>query len=382
MPNKPRAYIQVDLSAIDHNIKIAKSQLAAANPETEILAVVKANAYGHGLIPIAQQALTSGASWLGVALLEEAFELRSCGIQAPVIAWLTPVGDDFERAISENIDLAIPSLEALKEIEKAGKFLGKKARVHLEIDTGMIRGGFLFEEGEFGKAWRELVDYLPTAFVEVVGAWTHFARADEPERSESVEQVARFEKAVAELNEVGIKPQYLHLSNSAGIFTRNDAAKNIVRLGIAMYGLHPDSHNSIIVERTKELKPALSLFAKIHLTKKVKAGTHVGYGGVGFVGADTYLAVIPVGYSDGLSRRTDSSAGAWINGELAPLIGRISMDQCVIDLGPQPSVQAGDYIALISPYGCTVDDWAAAAGTINYEVVTRLPIRLERKYVN
>jgi alanine racemase len=370
------------LAAIDHNLKVAKSQLLATNPETEILAVVKANAYGHGLIPVAEQALASGATWLGVALLEEAFELRSYGIQAPIIAWLTPSGEDFERAINEEIDLAIPSLEILREIEAAGKFVGKKARVHLEIDTGMIRGGFLFEDGEYGEAWSALLEYLPTANVEVVGVWTHFARADEPERSETEEQIARFEKAIAELQQKGVSPKYLHLSNSAGIFTRSDAAKNIVRLGIAMYGLHPDSHNSTIVERTKELKPALSLFAKIHLIKKVRDGSHIGYGGIGVASRDTYIAVIPVGYSDGLSRQTDSRAGAWIDGKLAPLIGRISMDQCVIDLGPNPSVRPGDYVALISSDGCTADDWADAAGTINYEVVTRLPKRLERKYVN
>jgi alanine racemase len=382
MSHSPRAFIEVNLSAIDHNIKVAKKKIQQHGQSSEILAVVKANAYGHGLIPVAQQALASGATWLGVALLEEAFELRSAGITAPIIAWLTPPGEDFVRAIEENIDLAFSSPLLLQEIEEAGKLAGKKPRVHIEIDTGMIRGGLLFESDEYGDQWREVITYLPTVQVEVVGAWTHFARADEPERSETAQQVSKFNAAIEELKNAGINPKYIHLSNSAGVFTHAESEGNIVRLGIAMYGLNPDSTHDTLIDKCSDLRPALSLFAKVHLVKKVKAGSHIGYGGLGVAEIDTHIALIPVGYSDGLSRRTDSTVGAWINGELAPIIGRVSMDQCVIDLGPTPAVQAGEYVALISPDGCNADRWAAAAGTINYEVVTRLPVRLPRKYVS
>ena len=388
------AVVEIDLAKIHSNVLLFVEQMNKTN--TQLLAVVKANAYGHGLVPVAKTAVAAGAKWLGVALLEEAIALREAGINAPIIAWLTPIGSDFQKAISLDIDLAVASLAVLKEIELAGTALNKKPRVHIEIDTGMIRGGFLYicspkeanVSGEdFNHPWKELLQYLPQAKVEVVGTWTHFANSDEPSNSTNEMQSKAFNDAVAQLKACGINPQYLHIANTAAmmtnpkLFKNQHESQNLARLGISMYGLLPENHQHY-QEFATQLKPAFALKVKIHLIKKVPAGSHVGYGGVGVVDQNTYLAILPVGYADGVSRITSQQAGAIINGKLAPLIGRVSMDQCVINLGPNTTLKDGDWITLIGGSVENIDMWAAACQSINYEVVTRIPTRIPRKYIN
>ena len=223
-----RAFVEVNLKAIANNINLIKSKTSA-----QILAVVKADAYGHGLVPVAKCAIDAGATWLGVALLEEAITLREAGITAPIISWLTPPSSDFKRAIELDIDLAIPSLKHLELVLAAGKALGKKPRVHIEVDTGMTRGGLLGE-------WPEFLIAIKGAEVEVVGLWSHFARADEPDQIANQNQMSDFGIKLAELQANGITPKYVHLANSAAALTNSDSHKNILRLGIAMYGLSPD----------------------------------------------------------------------------------------------------------------------------------------------
>jgi alanine racemase len=375
-----RAEVLIDLGAIRENIKylMAKSGKPA-------LAVVKADGYGHGLLPVAKSALSAGASWLGVALLEEAKALRLGGISAPIIAWLTPITDDFESAINEDIDIAIPSLAHLEAITSASRSLGKCARVHLEVDTGMSRGGALNE-------WSELVrsakTYQNSGLIEVIGIWSHFARADEAGHEFNKKQLENFKGAVAEAKSAGITPQVIHLSNSAAAINDADSHFDLLRLGIAIYGLSPDFSHMGSSEKLN-LKPAMSVRARIHLVKDVPAGSQVGYGGSAITKVDTKLGVIAMGYSDGIPRSANSSAGVLVGNKRAPIIGRVSMDQFVVDLGRDSSAKAGDWAYIIgsnpsdsytSASSYSADSWASASATINYEIVTRIAARVKRIY--
>ena len=362
-----RAFVEVNLNAISNNIKLVKSKTQA-----QILAVVKADAYGHGLIPVAKCAVDAGATWLGVALLEEAISLREAGIKVPIISWLTPPSSDFKQAIELDIDLAIPSLKHLEVIVAAGKALGKKPRVHIEVDTGMTRGGLLGE-------WPEFLIAAKGADIEVVGFWSHFARADEPDEIANQSQMLEFESKLAQLIATGITPRYIHLANSAATLTNPNSHKNIVRLGIAMYGLSPDV-NTLGSSQNLELEPAMTLKAEIHLVKRVPAGSPVGYGGTQTTLRDTKLAIITIGYSDGIPRNASSAAGVFVAGRKAAIIGRVSMDQFVVDLGADSNAVAGEIVEVFGANGYSIDDWAAASGTINYEIVTRIAARVPRIY--
>ena len=375
-----RAEVLIDLGAIRENIKylMAKSGKPA-------LAVVKADGYGHGLLPVAKSALSAGASWLGVALLEEARALRQGGISAPIIAWLTPITDDFESAINEDIDIAIPSLAHLAAVTSASKSLGKCARVHLEVDTGMSRGGAL---GEWSELVRSAKAYQDSGLIEVIGIWSHFARADEAGHEFNKKQLENFKSAVAEAKSVGTTPQVIQLSNSAAAINDVDSHFDLLRLGIAIYGLSPDFSHMGSSEKLN-LKPAMSIRARIHLVKDVPAGSQVGYGGSAVTKVDTKLGVIAMGYSDGIPRNANSEAGVLVGNKRAPIIGRVSMDQFVVDLGRDSSAKAGDWAYIIgsnpldsytSASSYTADSWASASATINYEIVTRIAARVKRIY--
>jgi len=375
-----RAEVLINLEAIRENIKylMAKSGKPA-------LAVVKADGYGHGLLPVAKSALSAGASWLGVALLEEARALRQDGISAPIIAWLTPITDDFKSAINEDIDIAIPSLAHLEAITSASKSLGKCARVHLEVDTGMSRGGAL---GEWSELVRSAKAYQDSGLIKVIGIWSHFARADEAGHEFNKKQLENFKSAVAEAKSVGITPQVIHLSNSAAAINDADSHFDLLRLGIAIYGLSPDFSHMGSSEKLN-LKPAMSIRARIHLVKDVPAGSQVGYGGSAITKVDTKLGVIAMGYSDGIPRNANSEAGVLVGNKRAPIIGRVSMDQFVVDLGRDSSAKAGDWAYIIgsnpsdsytSASSYTADSWASASATINYEIVTRIAARVKRIY--
>ncbi|MBU3716299.1 MAG: alanine racemase [Candidatus Nanopelagicaceae bacterium] len=371
-----RAEAIIDLGALEYNIKRLLS-----NTKADALAVVKADAYGHGLVPVAERALKAGAKWLGTALLEEAVALRDAGITAPTIAWLTPVSDDFESALKKKIDLAIPSLDHLDAVIKAGKSLGISPRVHLEVDTGMSRGGAL-------KEWSALIsragELSKSGGLEVVGIWSHFARADEPNHSFNEEQLHNFRARVSEAREVGISPKILHLSNSAAALTNESSHFDLVRLGIAMYGLSPDV-KSMGGSESLNLKPVMKLRARLHIVKDVPAGSQVGYGGTATTKTDTKLAVVAMGYADGVPRNANSSAGVLVGNKKAPIIGRVSMDQFVVEIGNDSIAHAGDWAYLIGSEGgdgYTADAWAEACGTINYEIVTRIGPRVPRVFTN
>lgn len=386
MLNHNRAEAIIDLSAIEKNIKKLLSD--SGKPA---LAVVKADAYGHGLIPVANRAIQAGATWLGVALLEEAIALRESGVKAPILAWLTPVTDDFETALQSEIDLAVPSLAHLELVIAAAQKTNQIARIHLEVDTGMTRGGALYE-------WDELVVAAAQAeknnTVKVIGIWSHFARADEPGQEFNNSQRNKFIAAVDVARQAGLKPELMHLSNSAATINDKDSHFDLVRLGIAMYGLSPDVIN-MGDSKKLGLIPALTLRARVHLVKDVPAGSKVGYGGTAETLTDTKIGIISMGYADGVPRSADKIAGVLVGNKMSPILGRVSMDQFVVDLGKESQVRAGDWAYLIGGFigsdnsgsytsdTCyTADTWAGACGTINYEIVTRIGPRVKRIYLD
>lgn len=363
-----RAEFLIDLNALASNVSKIKKEC-----EVDVLAVVKADAYGHGLIRVASTALKGGATWLGVALLEEAISLRENAIQAPILAWLVSPGSDFENALLHNIDLGVSSIKGLHEIIQASIKSGKKARIHLEIDTGMSRGGFLNE-------WQELLQEDFT-HIDVVGIFSHFARADEPGQKQNKDQLQKFKQMVGELEKIGINPPIKHLSNSAATLKDKESYFSMVRVGIAMYGLTPDV---VHMGTSKELglRPAGQLRAKLHLVKEVPEGSPVGYGASAFTTSDTILGVVAMGYADGIPRIAQG-AGVFINGKKAPIIGRVSMDQFVVDLGSGSTAKSGDWVIVFgdgSHGEYTADDWGLASSSINYEMVTRIGPRVPRIY--
>ena len=369
-----RASAEVNLSAIADNLKLIKSKTDA-----QVLAVVKADAYGHGLIQIGKTATDAGADWLGTALLEEGIALRKSGIKIPIISWLTPLGEDFKTAIDLDIDLSVSSIELLNEVVAAGKSVKKIPRVHIEVDTGMSRGGV-------GDDWQLFLDQLIKAAksdeINVVGIWSHFARADEPDEKMNKEQLATFEDRIKSLATAGISPEFIHIANSAASLTNKGAHKNIIRWGIGLYGLSPDVNN-LGDSKSLKLKPAMKLTAKLHLVKTVKAGASIGYGGTATTKSDTKLGVVTLGYADGIPRNANNLAGIFVAGNRAPLIGRVSMDQFVVDLGINSLAKTGDEVIVFSDGSSgeyTADEWAKASGTINYEIVTRIGSRVPRIY--
>jgi alanine racemase len=359
-----RAEARIDLDRLGSNINLLKDI-----SETSLMAVVKADAYGHGLVEVGLAAEKAGADWLGVALLEEAIKLRTHGVRVSILAWLVSPGSDFKSAVDHDIDLAVASIAAFKEISA----LPNKPRIHIELDTGMTRGGFLDE-------WEE---FLQQDFskVEVVGVFSHFARADEPGEKQNSDQLKRFNEMVSDLAAIGINPPMKHLSNSAATLKDEHSRFDSVRTGIAMYGLSPDI-NSLGNSSNLGLKPVMQLRAKLHLVKEVPAGAAVGYGATEFTKSKTKLGVVAMGYADGIPRIAHD-AGVFINGRKAPIIGRVSMDQFVVDLGADSTAESGDWVIVFgdgSKGEYTADDWGAASGSINYEIVTRIGPRVHRIY--
>ncbi len=366
-----RAQAEVDLSAIAANVRYLQKHAGVP-----VMAVVKADAYGHGLLPVAQAAVEAGAQWLGVALLEEALALRSSGISAPILSWLVPPGSDYVSAIEADIDLAVPSLAIYEEVLSAGRSASMRPRIHVEVDTGMTRGGFLDE-------WESFLHHIADTKdeIEIIGFFSHFARADEPGEPQNAAQLRRFIEMTDDLNRIGIEPEIHHLSNSAATLVDASSHFDLVRTGIAMYGLTPDLEHLGTSEHLG-LKPAMTLRAKLHLIKDVHAGTPVGYGAISTTRNDTKLGVIAIGYADGIPRAAQN-AGVFVNGRRAQIMGRVSMDQFVVDLGKDSTAKAGDWVTIFGSGHegeYTADDWGSASSSINYEIVTRIGPRVPRIY--
>jgi alanine racemase len=364
------AEIRVDLDAVRENV----ARLRAATT-AEVMTVVKADGYGHGMLPVARAALSAGASWLGVCTLDEALALRAGGITAPVLAWLLVPGLPLHRGVGAGIDLSAWSTGLLAEIGAAARTAGRPARVHLKADTGLNRGGAKPAD------WPALVEAAAKAqadgLVEVVGVWSHFASSDLPGDPSIDMQRSAFDQALAVAARVGLRPRYRHLANSAATLTRPDTHFDLVRAGIAAYGLSP------VAGERFGLRPAMTVRARVLVAKRVPAGEGVSYGHTYTTARETTLAVVPLGYGDGVPRHGSNTAPVWLGGRRRTVAGRVCMDQFVLDCGDDP-VSTGDEAVLFGPGDRgepTADDWADAVGTINYEIVTRMSaVRVPRVY--
>ena len=392
----------VDLAAIRHNLGV----LRAAAPGALQLATVKANAYGHGLLPVARAALDGGADWLGVAQLAEAFTLRhgldEAGVaraDAPILAWISTSSSDFAAAIEADIDLSVSWTWVLADICAAARQAGRSARVHVKIDTGMSRAGStLADLPALASALRMAAD---DGLVDVVGAWSHMSRADDPSdagNASTASHVRIFEEGLAILADAGITPRIRHLSATSGILWHPEAHYDMVRAGIGLYGLSPDP--AVATSEQLGLIPALELRAPLTSVKVIEEGTPASYGGTWVAPTRRWIGLVPLGYGDGILRAASNRARVVVHtasGPLnAPLIGRVCMDQFMVDLGPAqaspgtPTARSGDApaapgdIAILFGSGADgealADDWAQAAGTINYEIVTHLGAHIPRIY--
>jgi len=356
-----RAWIGIDLNALDHNV--ARMRPSAA----EFMAVVKADAYGHGVHLIAPRLRSQGVQWLGVALPSEARALRASGDHGSILAWLWAPGDPEIAACVENsIDLGVSSLDQLEAVARTGM----PARIHLKIDTGLSRSG------ASAAHWEQLCRAaLHAPHITVVGVWSHLARADEPQESTTDEQVARFVEALEVARAVGLDPQYIHIANSAGALWHEQTHFTMIRSGIALYGVSPDP--TVATASSLDLRPVMSISARISLVKDLSVGDGVGYGHTWRATEPTRVALIPVGYADGIPRGSGNRAQIVVSGQRVPIIGTVAMDQFVVDLGDVPA-RPDDVVSILGGQGPSAEEWGTWSGTIGYEIVTRMGTRMPR----
>jgi len=374
-PPGPRVEAAVDLGAVRHNVSL----LVAAASGSAIMAVVKAEGYGHGAVPVARAALEAGATWLGVCTLDEALELRAAGIGAPVLSWLHLPDDDFLPAVAAGVDLSAASRAHLAAVLDGARRAGRSARLHLKIDTGLGRNGAAADD------WPDLLDDAAKAeaegVAEVVAIWSHLAHADEPGHPMLDVQAARLTAAWQSAVDRGLAP-IRHLANSAATLTRPDLHFDLVRPGIAVYGLDPLGRP---VARSP-LRPAMTLSARVALVKRVQAGEGVSYGHAWTAAVDTMLALVPIGYADGVPRRLNGAGRmrVLLGAQLRPVVGRVCMDQVIVDCGDD-QVPVGAEVLLFGSGERgepTATEWAELTGTIDYEIVTGMyRPRVTRSYL-
>jgi len=365
---------QVDLAAIRHNVELLGGRAAGAG----LMAVVKADGYGHGIIPAARAAVAGGASWLGVATLDEAMTVRRAGLDVPLMCWLYAPGEWFDDAIAAGVDLSATSVDQVAEIAQAAGRAGRPARLHLKADTGLSRSGATPAD------WPSLVDAALRAqadgLVTVVGLWSHFACADEPGHPSIAAQLGVFDDAVELAEKAGVRPEVRHIANSAATLTLPEARYDLVRPGIAVYGLDPIP--SLGPARRLGLRPAMTLVGRLALVKRVGAGAGVSYGHRYTTSAETTLGLVPLGYADGIPRQGTNLLQVQAAGKRRRIAGTVCMDQFVIDVGDD-EIRAGDEVILFGPGDQgepTAQDWAEMLGTISYEIVTRIGARIPRTY--
>ena len=366
----------IDLGKLSQNVQTLKQKVNG----TALMAVVKANAYGHGLVPSARAAKRGGADWLATALLSESIELRNAGVTGPILSWLNTPIDQFDLCIEKDIDLGVNSLESLQAISAAASIVGKPARLHVKVDTGLGRNGVtMYDLPDLISALKQAQN---SGKVNVVGVMSHFAYADEPNNSTIGEQVANFKIAVDALTDANFDLEVKHLSNSAATLGLPDTYFNLVRPGVAIYGISPGPEVGLAPDH--DLHPVMRLRAPIVLIKKVPAGTGVSYAHQYHTSSETRLALIPAGYADGIPRNASNKGPVSISGKKFKVAGRVCMDQFVVDIGDTPAAIGDDAIIFGDPANGEPDlnEWAKAADTINYEIVTRIGPRVHRNYLN
>ncbi|MFJ3041980.1 MULTISPECIES: alanine racemase [Streptomyces] len=376
-----RARAEIDLAALRANVRALRERA----PGAALMAVVKADAYGHGVVPCARAAVEAGATWVGTATPQEALALRAAEAGLPddvrVMCWLWTPGGPWREAVEARLDVSVSAMWAMEEVVGAARSAGVPARVQLKADTGLGRGGC-----QPGADWEELVAAALRAegegLLRVTGLWSHFACADEPGHPSIAAQLTRFREMTAYAERQGLRPEVRHIANSPATLTLPDAHFDLVRPGIAMYGVSPSPE--IGTPADFGLRPVMTLAASLALVKQVPGGHGVSYGHHYTTPGETTLGLVPLGYADGVPRHASSTGPVLVDGKWRTVAGRIAMDQFVVDLGgdrPGPGAEA----VLFGPGDRgepTAEDWAQAAGTIAYEIVTRIGSRVPRVYVN
>ncbi|MEV6838721.1 alanine racemase [Streptomyces sp. NPDC051133] len=377
VPTAPlRARAEIDLGALRANVRVLRARAKGA----AMMAVVKSDGYGHGALPCARAALAAGATWLGTATPEEALALREAGLPGRILCWLWVPGGPWRQAIEADIDVSLSGLWALREVERAAREAGRVARVQLKADTGLGRNGCQPAD------WPELVGEALRAeaegLVRITGLWSHFACADEPGHPSIAAQLDRFREMLAHAEDQGVRPEVRHIANSPATLTLPETHFDLVRPGIAMYGISPSPELGTPADFG--LRPVMTLSASLALVKHVPGGHGVSYGHHYVTPGTTTLGLVPVGYGDGIPRHASGTGPVLVDGKWRTVAGRVAMDQFVVDLGgDEPPV--GSEAVLFGPGDRgepTAEDWAQASGTIAYEIVTRIGMRVPRVYVN
>lgn len=368
-------WAEINLANIVHNFREVRGLVG---DKTKIMSVVKANAYGHGAIPVSRALDAAGSNYFGVAIMNEAVELRQAGLKKPllILGWTPP--EDYQRALAEDITLTIYSLEEARELSRISFSRGNRVKVHLKIDTGMGRIGFQ----DNGQAMEEIKEILPLPGLDVEGIFTHLARADEKDKEYTLHQLERFKGFVSRLeSSADYKFRIKHAANSAAVIDHPEVYFDMVRPGIMLYGLEPSTEVNL---GRVSLRQAFSLRAKVSHVKDVPAGFPVSYGGIYVTSGKTRIATIPLGYADGYTRLLTGKGQILFRGQRAPIVGRICMDQLMFDVTELiPEVSKGDMVTLIGKDGnnfISVDEIAGLLGTINYEVTCMISQRVPRVY--
>lgn len=368
MPTRP-TWLEIDLDAVSENVRRARQ---IVGPEVRVMAVVKGNAYGHGITHIARAAVAGGASMLGLACLSEAYLLKVSGIIAPMLVLGYTPAWQAEDAVRHNVRLTLFDLNTARALSQAAQRIGRPARVHIKVDTGMGRLGVLPDEA---PDFIEAVFHLPG--VEIEGIFTHFSTADEVDKTYTYWQLAQFRQVLEAVERRGIRVPFIHAANSAALLTVPESRFNMVRLGIAMYGLAPSPATPL----PPGFQPTITWKTIIAQVKRLRPGSFVSYGNTYRTQGEEIIAVIPVGYADGFRRAPTHWGHVLVHGQRAPIVGRVCMDQTMINVTHIPDVQQGDEVVLIGRQGdeeITVDEIATRFGTINYEVVSQILARVPR----
>lgn len=373
LANRQRAWLEVDLNALAHNVHTLKAWLT---PPTQLMAVVKADAYGHGALRVAQTVLAHGADSLAIATLAEGVELRQGGIDAPIlILGAINAVEDIQAVAAWELAATICNAEQAQVFHHTLSRLGKSLEVHLKLDTGMSRLGTSWQDA---VAFTSLVASLPSLKIQSI--YSHFATADEWDQTIMNLQHQRFQTAIGELKAAGFHPPQVHLANSAATLGDPSTHYDLVRVGLSLYGLSPAPHLSQILD----LKPVLEVKAKITQVKTVPAGEGVSYGHQFITQSDTKIAVVGIGYADGVPRNLSNRLQGIIRGQIAPQIGAITMDQLMLKVDHLPSVQPEDIVTLIGQqyeHKITAEDWANELNTISWEILCSFKHRLPRIFI-
>lgn len=385
--DSPIIWAEIDLKAIAHNVR-ELSRITA--PEARLMAVVKANAYGHGIIEVARQALQHGAEALGVARASEGIQIRKAGLDAPVLVFSYSPPDMAKKLVEFDLTQTVCTYKTAKQLSMAAGSIGKKIKVHIKVDTGMGRLGLLADRFRSlapdqdmpGSAVSEVKAIAGLQHLELEGIFTHFATADSLDRSYATYQFEIFMELLDQLNLAGVEIPVKHAANSAAIINMPETHLDMVRAGISMYGLFTSDE----MDKSRvELQPAMELKAKIISLKRVPAGFKVSYGATYETKKSTTIATVPVGYADGYNRLLSSRGHMLICGRRAPVVGRVCMDMTMLDVGDIPEVSHGDEVIIFGRQGSesiTVDEIASTLKTINYEIVSTITDRVPRIYLS